>query len=157
MQTAQLLVRRFGLYQASRLFLPEMVGRTRLSKIFRMRIGGYTQELRTRDSVVLLIRPFSMDLEIFHEIWDYERYTPSAIREVASGGVVVDIGAHIGLFSVFAAKTLNPKQMICVEPISQNFELLCKNISNNHIEDVRTFEAEIAGQSGDRTEEGTGN
>src|SRR2546428_417418 len=150
METAYLLVRRFGLYQASRLFLPETIGRTRLSKIFRMRIGTYTQEVRTRDSAILLIRPFSMDLEIFHEIWDYERYTPSRVREVASGGVVVDIGAHIGLFSVFASRALNPKRIICVEPNPQNFELLRKNLSNNRVEGVRTFEIAIAGQSGER-------
>jgi FkbM family methyltransferase len=91
-----------------------------------------------------------MDLGIFHEIWDHERYTAGVNGVVARDGIVVDIGAHIGLFSVFAARILQAKRIISVEPDPANFELLSKNISANHLENATLVKAAIAGESGER-------
>src|SRR5256712_9496993 len=103
-----------------------------------------------RDSTVLLLRPYSMDLGIFHEIWDHERYTAGSISVVARHGTIVDIGAHIGLFSLFALKVLQANRIISVEPDSANFELLFKNISANHVENASLVKAAIAGESGEK-------
>jgi len=103
-----------------------------------------------RDSTVLLLRPYSMDLGIFHEIWDHERYTAGSISVVARHGTIVDIGAHIGLFSLFASKVLQANRIISVEPDSANFELLSKNISANHVENASLVKAAIAGESGEK-------
>ncbi len=103
-----------------------------------------------RDSTVLQLRPFSTDLGIFHEVWDHERYAAGSIGEVARHGTVVDIGAHIGLFSLFASRAIQAKRIVSVEPDPLNFELLAKNVSANHIEDAILIEAAIAGDSGER-------
>src|SRR2546426_7712333 len=103
-----------------------------------------------RDSTVLLLRPYSMDLGIFHEIWDHERYTAGSISVVARHGTIVDIGAHIGLFSLFASKVLQANRIISVEPDSANFEPLSKNISANHVENASLVKAAIAGESGEK-------
>src|SRR2546428_6993098 len=103
-----------------------------------------------RGSTVLVLRPYSMDLGIFHEIWDRERYTAGSISVVARHGTIVDIGAHIGLFSLFASKVLQANRIISVEPDSANFELLSKNISANHVENASLVKAAIAGESGEK-------
>jgi len=91
-----------------------------------------------------------MDLGIFHEVWDHERYTAGLISTVAQGGTVVDIGAHIGLFSIFASRTLHARRIISVEPDPANFKLLSKNISANHVEGATLVMAAIADESGER-------
>ncbi len=91
-----------------------------------------------------------MDLEIFHEIWDYQRYTPLSIREAAWGGTMIDIGAHIGLFSVFATRELSPSKIICVEPNPLNLELLRVNVSKNNVREVVVYPSAIAGHAGHR-------
>jgi FkbM family methyltransferase len=91
-----------------------------------------------------------MDLGIFHEVWDHERYTAGAIGAVARHGTVIDIGAHIGLFSVFASRLLQAKRIISVEPDPANFELLSKNIYANRVEEATLVNAAIAGVSGER-------
>jgi len=91
-----------------------------------------------------------MDLGIFHEIWDHERYTAGSISVVARHGTIVDIGAHIGLFSLFASKVLQANRIISVEPDFANFELLSKNISANHVENASLVKAAIAGESGEK-------
>ncbi len=103
-----------------------------------------------RDSTVLRLRPFSMDLAIFHEVWDHERYTAGPIGEVARHGTVVDIGAHIGLFSLLASTSLQATRIVSVEPDPLNFGLLAENISANHVEGATLVEAAIAGNSGER-------
>jgi len=91
-----------------------------------------------------------MDLGIFHEVWDHVRYTAGPIGAVARGGTVVDIGAHIGLFSVFAARKLQARRIISVEPDPANFTLLSKNISANHVENATLVNIAIADESGKR-------
>jgi len=91
-----------------------------------------------------------MDLAIFHEVWDHERYTAGPIGEVARRGTVVDIGAHIGLFSMFAVGILQARRIISVEPDPANFELLSKNISVNHVKNAILIEAAIASEPGER-------
>lgn len=51
--------------------------------------------------------------------------------------VLLDIGANIGLYSIYAAKK-GVKQVIAVEPESQNYGLLNKNIYLNNLSDKIT-------------------
>jgi len=146
---APFLVRRFGSFQSSRLLIPEVARETRLSRFLVQFLARHEARFRLRDSTVLWLRPFSMDLGIFHEVWDHERYTAGSISTVARDGTVVDIGAHIGLFSVFASRTLHARRIISVEPDPANFELLSRNTSANHIEGA-LVNAAVAGESGER-------
>ena len=150
LRKAPLLVRRFGIIQAYRLLLPELAGETRLSRSLCQFLARCIEKFRFRDSTVLWFRPFSMDLGIFHEIWDHERYTAGLVSAVARGGTVVDIGAHIGQFSVFAARKLHARRIIGVEPDPPNFELLSRNIYANHLENAILVNVAIADESGER-------
>jgi FkbM family methyltransferase len=145
-----LLVRRFGIIQACFLFLPEFVRMTYLSRWTSRSLRSYARLFRMRNSTLLLLRPFSTDLGIFHEIWDHERYTTGAIGHMAEDGIVVDVGAQVGLFSVYASKELKARRIVSVEPDHSNFELLSKNVHLNHIEEVTMVEAALAGAAGQR-------
>ena len=145
-----MLVRRFGLVQTSRLLVPELTRETRLSSILTRFLTGYVARFRMWDSTLLWLRPFSMDLAIFHEVWDHQRYAAGPIGEVARRGTVVDIGAHIGLFTLFASKVLQAKRIVSVEPDPWNFELLAKNTADNHLGGVTLVRAAISGVSGER-------
>jgi len=51
---------------------------------------------------------------------------------------ILDIGAHIGMFSLYAS-TLNPEiKIIALEPEPDNFELLKENLKTNHCKNVIT-------------------
>ena len=64
-----------------------------------------------------------------------------AIMQVANGEydilvgftinpVVIDIGAHVGAFSIWSIKKFHPSHIHCYEPLKRNFGLLQKNIEN---------------------------
>lgn len=62
--------------------------------------------------------------------------------------VIVDSGAHIGM-SVVYFKMLFPKaKVIAFEPVSDNFEILKKNVEENQLENVEIYQAVVAPKSG---------
>lgn len=69
------------------------------------------------------------DAVVIREIWCenvYELFD----GDLTDTGIVVDIGANIGSFSIFAA-SLGAKKVIAVEPEPHNLELLRQNIKDN--------------------------
>ncbi len=66
------------------------------------------------------------------------------IAEFAPGAVFVDIGANVGMYTIWAAKTRGV-QAYAFEPESQNFALLNKNIVRNALgENVRAYCASLS-------------
>jgi FkbM family methyltransferase len=63
---------------------------------------------------------------------------PDTIEWIASfpaGAVLVDIGANVGMYTIWAAKTRGAK-VYAFEPESQNYALLNRNIARNGIADL---------------------
>jgi FkbM family methyltransferase len=69
------------------------------------------------------------------------RWEPGVTRlvetVVQSGMTVVDGGAHIGYFSLLAARRVGPDgRVYAFEPAPENFDLLARNIALNHYRNV---------------------
>ena len=88
-------------------------------------------EYQLRNETRFLLRPGTSDRTIFNDIWLRKMYCQeSALRP---GDVVIDIGAHIGLFSLFAASC--SARVFSFEPFPENFSLLKENIARNNFQD----------------------
>jgi FkbM family methyltransferase len=62
---------------------------------------------------------------------------------------VVDIGAHYGYFSIFAAKnTASDSTIFSIEPSQQNFKNLKQSLSDCNIKNVKPFQLAIGGENG---------
>lgn len=61
---------------------------------------------------------------------------------------ILDIGANIGNHTIFWAKTLQVEKIVSFEPFQSNYQLLCKNISDNHLSCVQTFDKAIGEKTG---------
>ena len=83
-----------------------------------------------RDGVRYYVRPGTADRDIMLEIWNERCYTPAGF-EISPTDVVVDIGAHIGVFSVFASRLASNGRVYSVEPVPENFEMLKRNLTAN--------------------------
>jgi FkbM family methyltransferase len=77
------------------------------------------------------------DLLRVETLYTKEPDTIEWIRTFQDGEVLVDIGANVGMYAIFAAKTRGTK-VYAFEPESQNFALLYKNIVPNRIDDKVT-------------------
>lgn len=93
------------------------------------------------------------DLSVIDEIFVDRMYrsTESIIPNLRSP--ILDIGAHIGLFSIYAS-ALNPQvKIIALEPEPENFKLMKENLKLNHCKNVTAVQhAVILSESEGRVE-----
>jgi len=91
-----------------------------------------------RNGIKYITRKNSNDPIIINEIWLYESYTPEFLKDfdINKNDVVLDIGAHIGIFSIFAAKKAKNGKIYSFEPLKNNYILLKKNLKINGIKNV---------------------
>ncbi len=70
---------------------------------------------------------------------------------IENPGVIVDIGANIGVFSIYAATEAKDAAVYAFEPVQSNYDLLIQNIGNNALNDrIRAFKLGIASKAGTR-------
>ena len=100
--------------------------------------------IKTEDYSVVL-RPNTHDFGIFREVFISDVYEINNISVPL--GIVIDIGANVGLFS--CAMLSKAEKVISIEPAEENFEQLKKNIRMNsgNMENILKFA--ITGKSGD--------
>lgn len=108
------------------------------------------KSLRFRNNLVLH-SPSQVDLGfLFHEIWLDGVYNRSGY-EVGQGDIVIDIGANIGTFAIYVAASAPGVKVFAYEPFPQNFDYLCKNISDSYLTNVKPYRKAIAGMNEQRT------
>lgn len=83
---------------------------------------------------------------LVEEIFFNHVYTPVHLQ-VETNDIVVDIGAHIGVFTVFAAsRTQNT--VYAFEPFPSNFEALKRNIDVNRLNNVIPYRVAVSDRVG---------
>ena len=97
----------------------------------------------TKDNLTFLIRPETIDREIIKSVKrDY------ASLPVTPSDIVLDIGAHIGIFSIRAAKKAS--FVYSYEPSRENCQYLDMNLRSNDIENCSWYNKAVVGNL-DRT------
>lgn len=84
--------------------------------------------------------------ELVNEIFFDHVYTPVPLQ-IERNDVVVDIGAHIGVFSVFAA-SLTQNTVYAFEPSPRNFEVLKRNIVVNRVKNIMASRVAVSDRLG---------
>lgn len=83
----------------------------------------------------------------------YERDTFKYFDQIIKPtDTILDIGAHIGLFSVFFSKKLSDKgKVICFEPTPGTYQILKRTAELNDLKNCKVVNAAIADKSGSLT------
>lgn len=82
--------------------------------------------LRLRNGLILSA-PSSLDMEfVFNEVWLEQQYTPPGYT-LEAGQTVIDIGANVGVFALFAATRGKDVRVIAFEPFAENVRWLQRN------------------------------
>ncbi len=97
--------------------------------------GNITLKTRASSLITLTGRDFGTLIQIFCDD-EYEKL--HQITDGCRGLRVADLGANIGMFSLWLFLSGKPSEIVCVEPMPQNFELLKLNTSNLNV-DLRNF------------------
>lgn len=84
---------------------------------------------------------------------EYERLTKKTFqRSLRPGMVVIDVGAHIGFYTLIAARAVGETGTVhAIEPCSENLASLAKNISLNGFKSIRVHPYAGGKSRGSRT------
>ncbi len=95
--------------------------------------GDGTRVVRCRNGIRVAVRPKTSDMYIVSEGLAYGAYGALApiLRAGSGPRAVVDLGAHIGVFSLLAARTSPEVRAIAFEPGPDNARLLRRNVALN--------------------------
>ena len=96
--------------------------------------GLYKKEffyLNLKNGLKIKLRTKSTDLQAFANVWILKEYEMQGF-EIMKNDVIIDIGGHIGLFSLYASLKNPNGKIISIEPHPQNFLLLKENMQNNN-------------------------
>ncbi len=104
-------------------------------------------EVILRNPPVRLAIRGAMDLWAVKETFIDRFYTRYG-GEVQDGWTLMDIGAGVGDFSILAAHSHPSVRVLAFEPFAGSFELLCKNIEANHLENIKPFEQAVWREAG---------
>lgn len=123
-------VKTFGFFYGCRIFFAFIGMRIGLSKKKELMVT-----VPRLDNQRLYLRSNSTDLflaiELLREGGEYDFLLQAPYKELlAEAKVIVDAGANIGLFSLICKRVNSTARFICIEPESDNFSLLSKNMAN---------------------------
>jgi FkbM family methyltransferase len=103
--------------------------------------------LEMRNGTKLWVRPNTNDLMIARSNFVTKHYIRDFVP-LKKDSTVVDVGAHIGCFSVLAAPRVS--RVLSFEPEPSNYQLLKRNIELNKLMNITAFEMCVSGRSGER-------
>ncbi len=101
--------------------------------------------VRLRGDVIVTYRRNRGDIAVLYETFVTRSYDLPA--DVEPGGVIVDVGAHIGITGVFLARRYRPRRYIAIEPVPENAALARTNLERNGVP-ARVINAAIGARDG---------
>jgi FkbM family methyltransferase len=109
--------------------------------------GRETTVVRGGADSRFVVRVNTTDRLLVWEIWKLGMYQDKR-APIRPNDVVVDIGAHIGVFAVWASRQANQGRVIAYEPSSANYRLLVENVNLNQAGNLLPINAAVFDQAG---------
>lgn len=105
--------------------------------VYFLNVSGLSKKetvCKLRNGMKFIIRPNTFDIRMIKEVFIHNPYHRLKINE---GDVVVDIGAHIGSFSIMAGRKTGGKGGVYAhEPVQSTFNILKRNININSLQNI---------------------
>lgn len=112
--------------------------------------GKSTVMVNAKDGARFWVRVNTSDRLMIWEIWNAKTYDDKRLP-IGEEDTVVDIGAHIGAFSVRAAGLARRGRVYAYEPSGKNFGMLMKNRLLNEANNLYVEESAVSGRKGRMT------
>lgn len=81
------------------------------------------------------------------ELWYEQCYTRNGFYEPKDGDVIIDCGAHVGLFSIFIARRNPACRVISFEP-SENYDYLQRNVAAVGVKNIEIHRLAVGKEHG---------
>lgn len=105
--------------------------------------------LQLRNGIRYVARRMSGDITSILDVWLRHVYDPPGFH-INANDTVVDIGAHSGVFSIYAGEKAHGGTVYAFEPVLANFEILRRNVDLNHMTNVKALNFAVASITGEQ-------
>nr|AIF20296.1 FkbM family methyltransferase [uncultured marine thaumarchaeote KM3_89_C12] len=116
-------------------------------KVYYKLINDKFVIFKTKTDLRIKIRVRSTDLMALTNVWMINEYDIEDFK-INTNETVIDIGAHIGLFSLLVSQLCKTGKILSFEPVHENFDLLISNLKLNHVKNVLPFNMAVSKNSG---------
>ena len=103
--------------------------------------------IEIKNGLKISLRTNSTDFMQFTTVWLQKEYGIEGF-EINNDDVVIDVGAHIGLFALFASQNCKNGKIFCFEPIKDNFKILTENVHLNNLKNVHLNNEVVSKEDG---------
>jgi FkbM family methyltransferase len=103
--------------------------------------------LKIKNGIKIKLRNNSTDIQAFANVWLLEEYNQDKFIP-KENDIVIDIGAHIGLYAMYISQKKDNVKIFSYEPVHENYNLLNKNIKENKLHNVKIFNFAVGKTSG---------
>jgi FkbM family methyltransferase len=110
---------------------------------FYLGISNKENIINFKDGTKCIMRNKS-DSIAFFENYFLKLNNPNEKFEIKKEDIVIDIGSHVGYFTIYAAKNAHQGTIYSIEPHRESFEILKKNLKLNNLINVKPFHAAIS-------------
>ena len=97
----------------------------------------------TKNGIKIMLRTNSTDLMALTHVWLIGEYSKHDFQ-IKKTDVVIDVGAHIGLFSLYASQHCTKGKIFAFEPIKENYEILESNKKLNDFSNIQSENCAIS-------------
>ncbi|MFC1615569.1 FkbM family methyltransferase [Patescibacteria group bacterium] len=109
------------------------------------------KEVKINGSTIQLHTYSDADESVFNEIMIERDYKILDDLIKSTPYPIIDIGAHIGVFTAYCRSLNTEVPILCIEPDQRNFEILKKNIKTNNFKNIIVKQIGIADKQGPQT------
>lgn len=117
-------------------------------KIFLLPMPNQRHLLQLRKPGLRFFVRNAMDVWSIKETIINRFYFPPDYFNLEQDGTIIDIGAGIGDFSIFAAMMVHQGRVLAFEPFPESFHLLQENIQVNSIANITVSSKAVGAQAG---------
>lgn len=111
--------------------------------------GGPNPVLKMRNGLIFYTANIYQTIPILSEIFKHKVY--GDLTGLPSTATIVDVGAYIGTFALYAAQKYPYATIYAFEPEPSNYQMLVKNIGANHFSNIIPIPMAIDAVAGEQT------
>lgn len=111
---------------------------------------NFNVRINLKNGLKFIVRARTMDRSVIKEVWIKNIYNKYGIK-VNEGDTIIDIGAHIGVFSIYAAELNKTGKIYAFEPFIDNFRILENHKIINNKENLFIYNKGISDREGIQT------
>ncbi len=90
-----------------------------------------------------VILPDSAAKSVWSEIFKIREYKSAEMLITDAKESILDVGAHVGMFSMYCRVFNQNVPIFALEPEDNNYKILVENIKNNELKKIKTFQVAL--------------